>query len=146
MALRLVKDPLNTQAESFPISSETISIGEMLDLDIGATNWTSANNTTFAWAKKIVAIEAATSSDTEVKAILINDYQQWEVDLDANSSASHNGDRMILNASGLTVNNTGTDSTAVGAVFLQRAPVGTAADATAIGWFVAGTGFDPDAS
>lgn len=146
MALRLVKDPLNTQAESIPISSETISVGEMLDLDIGATNWTSADASTFAWAKKAVAIEAADSTATSVLAILINDYQQWEVDLDANSDSAHNGDRMIMNASGLTVNNTGTDATVVGAIFLQRAPVGTATDATAIGWFMAGTGFDPDAT
>ena len=146
MAFRLVKDPMDIQAEELPISSQTVSVGELLELDIDSTVWTTGDASTEHWQRKGIAIEAATSSDTEVKAILINDYQQWEVDLDANSSASHNGDRMILNASGLTVNNTGTDSSAVGAVFLQRAPVGVAADATALGWFIAGTGFDPDAS
>lgn len=136
---------MDTQAEFIPISSLTLATGDMLELDIGATTWTVADSSTIHFQKKAVCIEAATSTATEVKAILVNDYQMWEVDLTNAGSDNHDGDRMVLTDQN-DVNNTGTDSTAQTAVFIQFQRVGETSDNTAIGWFIAGTGIDPDAS
>lgn len=146
MAFRLVKDPMEPQVLAIPISSLTVTLGELLELDIGATTWTAGDASTEHWQRKAVAIEAATSSATEVKAVLVHDQQLWEADLANASSANHNGDRMLLVSGGLTVNNTGTDNTSEEACFIQFAPVGAAADATALGFFVGGSGVNPDAA
>lgn len=146
MAFRLRKDPMNTQAEFFPISSQTVSVGEILELDAGATAWTTGDASTQHWQRKAVAIESATTSDTEVKAILVNDYQLWEADADNSSSTSDNGDRMLFGSTGLTVTNSGSDDTSQEACFTQKAPVGDASDSTVLGWLVGGTGVDPDAT
>ena len=146
MAFRLVKDPLNTQAEYLPVSSLTLALGSVVELDIGATAWTAGNASTEHWQKKAVLIEAAASTDTEVLAVMVNDYQLWEVDTDSNSAAADNGDRMLLSATAGQVNNTGTDNTSEEACFIQKAPVDAAADANILGWLVAGTGINPDAA
>ena len=146
MSHRLIKDPLDTQAELLPISSKTVTNGMVLELDVGATTWTLGDASTEHWQKKAIAMESATTSAVEVKAKMIAEGQLYEVDLANNSNSDHNGDRMILSAGGLTVNNTGSDVTGKEAVFIQKAPVGPTADAKAIGWFVAGTGINPDAS
>ena len=146
MAFRLIKDPMDTQAEEFPISSQTVSVGEVLELDIGAANWTTGDASTTHWQRKAVAMEAATSSATVVKAILVNNYQLWEVDTANDGAAADNGDRMLLGSGGLTVNNTGTDNTTKEACFVQKAPVGDSGDNTIIGWIIAGTGVNPDAT
>jgi len=146
MSFRLVRDPLDTQAEEFPISSQTVSVGEVLELDIGAVNWTTGNNSTTHWQKKAVAIEAATTAATVVKAILVNDYQLWEADTENDGAAADNGDRMLLGTGGLTVNNTGTDNTTKEACFVQFKPIGDSGDNTILGWLIAGTGVNPDAT
>ena len=146
MAFRLVKDPTDTAAEYLPLSSQTVSVGEVLELDVGATTWTTGDASTEHWQLKAVAIEAATSSDTEVKAIMVYPSQVWEADLANNSAAAHDGDRMLLAAGGLTVNNTGTDNTSEEACVVQVAAVGVVGDATALVRFFSGTGVNPDAS
>lgn len=146
MSFRLVKDPQNTQAEELPISSQTVSVGEVLELDAGAVNWTTADASTEHWQKKAVAIEAATGSDSVVQAILVNDGQLWEADAENSSDAAHNGDRMEIASGGLTVANDGSDQSGQVACFIQRAPVGPTADAVVVGYLIAGTGVNPDAS
>ena len=146
MGMRLRKDPTNTEAFYAPVSSLTLAVSSMIELDIGATAWTAANASTEHWQKKAVLIEAAASGDTEVKAVLVNDLQTWEVDLDNNSNSSHNGDRMLLSATAGQVNNTGTDNTSEEACFVQIAEVGPVGDQTCLGKFVGGSGVNPDAS
>lgn len=53
---------------------------------------------------------------------------EFIVDTDNNSNASHNGQRMIVGTTGLTLNNTGTDVAGVTGVFAQVDVVGAAAD------------------
>lgn len=144
MAFDLVKDPSDIQAEFFPISSITVVVGDMLVLEVGATSYTLATSTSEHWQRQIIAIEAATTSETEIKAVLVTPYQLWDVELGANSSASHDGDRMVLTDAN-TVNNTGSDSVAQTAMFIQKTPKGVAADQRALGYFTGGNGVNPDA-
>lgn len=137
---------MDTQAELLPVSSLTVTVGEVLELDAGAANWTAGDASTQHWQKKAVAMESVTSSATAVKVILVNDYQIWEADAENAGAAADNGDRMILGAAGLTVNNTGTDSAAQVACFVQLRPTGATADKTVIGFLIAGSGVDPDAA
>ena len=146
MAARLVKDPQNTEIIEVTISSLALTVGDIVELEIGATAWTIANNTTEHWFKKAVAAETVTSSATVVKVIPIYAEQTWEVDGDSNSSSSHDGDRMILSVTAGQVQNTGSDDTSEEACFIQERPVGTAADQRVLGHFVEGTGINPDAS
>lgn len=138
---------MEPQVEYLPISSQTISVGELMELDAGAANWTTGDASTQHWQRKAVAIESATSSATEVKAMLVHPWQLWEVDCANNSAAADNGDRMLIASGGLTVTNSGSDDTSQEACFVQLEPVGAAANAVIIGYF-AGTccGVDSDAA
>ena len=145
MAFRLVRDARDSDVINLPISSLTVVVGDMLQLLVGATTWTLATSTTNHFAKKAVATEAASTSDTEVTALVVSNDQLWDVDLANASASADDGDRMVLTDEN-TVNNTGTDSAAQVAVFIQKSPVGVAADNRSLGWFVEGTGIDPDAT
>lgn len=128
-----------------PISSIAVTVGDMLMLTVGATTWVAGTSSTTHWERKAVAMETVTSAATEVKCQEIFPGQMWIVELANNSDAAHNGDRMVLTDTN-TVNNTGTDSAAKEAVFIQYSPLGTNTDKRAIGRFVAGNGVNPDAT
>lgn len=70
---------------------------------------------------------AAADLRTDVHCTLVDIGDRYLVDVDNNSNAAHNGQRMILNASGLTLTNTGTDVPGTTGVFVQVSPVGAAA-------------------
>jgi len=145
MAFTLVKDPNDTQTLLLPISSNAVALGDMIELDVGAVAWTDADSATEHWQKKAVAIETVTSSATYVKAIPVMPGQMWEATSTNNSAVADNGDRMVLSSTS-AVNNTGTDSTAEEAVFLQYNAIGTNTDKKILGEIVFGSGIDPDAS
>ena len=128
-----------------PISSLTLAIGDMIELDVGATTWTVADSSTEHWQLKAVCLEAATTSATEVLAMLVASGQIWEAESANNSNSAHNGDRMALTDQN-TVNNSGTDSTAQVACFIQLGTLGAAADKRIFGLAVPGTGVNPDAA
>lgn len=127
-----------------PVSSLTLAVGDMLELDVGATNWTVADSSTEHWQLKAVVSEAVTSA-SEVMARLVKPGQLWDAESGSNSSADHNGDRMLLTDQN-TVNNTGTDNTSEEAVFLQIGTIGAAGDQRLLGVIVPGTGINPDAA
>lgn len=133
------------EAWPHPISSLTLSLGDALELDIGATTWTVADSLTEYWQKKAVCLEAATSSATVVLAQDVLPGQLWEAESANNSASADDGDRMLLTDQN-TVNNTGTDNTSEEACFIQRYAVGTAADKRIVGEIVYGTGVNPDAA
>lgn len=138
----------NTSTEAFvelPISSLTLAIGDMLELAVGATTWTEAAATTEHWQLKAVCMASATTADTEVLAQLVGPGQVWEAEAANASDAADNGDRMLLTDKN-TVNNTGTDSTAEEACFIQLGVVGDTADNTIYGIIVPGSGINPDAA
>lgn len=143
---KLVKSPYASDyMEELPISSLTLAVGDMIELDVGATTWTVANSSTEHWQKKAVVQEAATSSDTVVLAIPVLPGQVWEAEGANASAAADVGDRMLLTDQN-TVNNSGTDSTAEEAVFVMRGYAGATTDNRLIGEVVYGTGVNPDAA
>lgn len=141
----LLSGPGVENAWEHPISSLTLAVNDMIELDVGATTWTVADSSTQHWQKKAVCLSAATSSDTLVNAIDVLPGQLWLMDVANAANSAHNGDRMVLSDQN-TVNNTGTDSTAQTAVVVQRYPE-TFTDTTSIvGEIVYGVGVDPDAT
>lgn len=74
------------------------------------------------------ANETTASGTTPFSATIVSKDDEFLVDTDNNSNAAHNGQRMILGTTGLTLNNTGTDVAGVTGVFVQLDVVGAAAD------------------
>lgn len=76
------------------------------------------------------ASETLVSGDnrTDVHVLEVAQGDTFIVDTVNNSNSAHNGQRMILDATGLLLNNTGTDVPGTTGVFQQIQPVGAAAD------------------
>ena len=127
------------------ISSLTLAVGDMLMLNVGATTWVAATSSTAHWQRKAVTIQAATSAMTEVLCQEVFPGQMWVAEVANTADTAHNGDRMVLTDSN-TVNNTGTDSAAKEAVFIQSVPVGALSDKRVMGRIVWGSGVNPDAT
>ena len=143
---RLVKS--NAEAndvEEWTVSSLTLAVGDLLEMDLGASTATVADSSTEHWLRKGVCQEAATSSDTLVTVVLVNPDQVWEVESANNSNATHNGDRMLLTDKN-TVNNTGTDDASQEACVVQTAAVGVNTNKDILVKFFDSTGINPDAS
>src|SRR3990167_8615174 len=133
------------EAQELPISSLTLAIGDLIELDVGATTWTVADAATEHWQKKAVCVASATTAATTVLAMPVLPGQKWAAQSINNSAAADNGDRMLLTDQN-TVNNTGTDNTSEEAVFIQLGVQGAAADKVIVGDIVYGTGVNPDAA
>lgn len=71
---------------------------------------------------------AAADARVDVHALQVNVGDRFLVDTVNNSNVAHNGQRMILDATGLLLTNTGTDVPGTTGVFQQIAPYGVAAD------------------
>lgn len=128
-----------------PISSLTLAIGDLIELDVGAVAWTVADSSTEHWQLKAIVQQAATTAATEALAALVVPGMLVEAEVANSSSANHNGDRMLLTDQN-TVNNSGTDSTAEEACFIQLGVIGAATDLRVLGLIVPGTGINPDAA
>jgi len=74
------------------------------------------------------ANETTASGTTPFSATIVSREDEFLVDTTANSNAAHNGQRMIVDATGLLLTNTGTDVPGVTGVFVQLDVVGVAAD------------------
>lgn len=83
---------------------------------------TTANQTLY------LANETLASGSTPFSATVCSKEDEYLVDVDNNSNAAHNGQRMILNASGASLTNTGTDVPGTTGVFVQLAVVGATTD------------------
>jgi hypothetical protein len=75
-----------------------------------------------------LANETTTASTTPFSGVITSKEDEFLVDTVNNSNAAHNGQRMILDATGLLLNNTGTDVPGTTGVFQQIDVVGAAAD------------------
>jgi hypothetical protein len=127
------------------ISSLTLATGDLLEWAVGTATATEADANTEHWQKKFVCMEPATSSDTEVLAMQVLPGMLFEVESANDSDSADNGDRMLLTDKN-TVNNTGTDSTAEEACFIQFGVLGAASDRRIYGEIVYGSGVNPDAA
>lgn len=132
--------------EQWTIASLTLAVGDLLELDKGATAATVADTSTLYWQRKGVVTEPTVSgTDTLVKVIVVNQDQVWEVTSQNNSNVTHNGDRMILKDRN-EVNNTGTDDENKEACVVQINAVGATADKRILVKFFGCTGVNPDAT
>ena len=135
----ILRDNLEKGAHKLPISSQTVLVGDLLQLPVGATDWTVCTSASVSYTRKAVAIEAATSSATEVLAIELDGNEDVQVQSANSSAAADNGDRQAATDKN-TVNNSGTDVTTTTVVFLQRGVVGTATDNQIWGNVLVGNG------
>lgn len=141
----IVQDDRNKGFSLLPISSITVAAGDLLTLAVGATTWSLATAATESWQRKAIAQEAATTAATFVKAIELDGSELVMAGSANNSNAAHNGDRMLLTDED-QVNNTGTDSTAEEANFLQTGVVGATGDKKILGRVLVGSGVNHDAA
>lgn len=142
---RLARNITEAEQIEVTVSSVTAAEGDLLELDVGATAWTVADSSTEHWQKKLLLTAPVASTDTLAKGLLLRSNDMVIAETVNNSAAADNGDRMVLTDQN-TVNNTGTDNTGQTAVFIQHRPVGAAADKRVLGWFIEGSGVNPDAA
>ena len=71
---------------------------------------------------------AAADVRADVHCLIVEVGDRYLVDTVNNSNVAHNGQRMILDATGLLLTNTGTDVPGTTGVFVQVGVVGAAAD------------------
>ncbi len=116
---KLVKETSLDQNQVFTIASQAFSIGDAVMLSTTAGTVVPATSSTTPSKLIGVAMEAKVSGDTTLLVTLINPHQTWAADGANPADATKNLQRMVLTDKG-TVNNTGTDSTAAGAVFRQE--------------------------
>lgn len=142
---KLLRDPSDKGAKKVPISSQTVLVGDLLELTAGSTTWAVCTSSTNFFTRKAVALEAASSSATEVLVVELDGNEDVEVESANNSDTAHNGDRMALTDKN-TVNNSGSDVTGQAVAFVQDGVVGAAADLRIVGRVLVGNGVDPDAA
>ena len=131
------------ELKKYPISSQTVLVGDLLEQLVGAVNWTVCTSSSNFFSRKVIAYEAATSSGTEFLGYEVKGDEDVEGQSGATASADHNGDRMLLTDKN-TVNNTGTDNTSQNVCFIQDRAGSTTT--SIIGKVLVGNGVDPDAT
>lgn len=135
----ILRDSADKGAREIPISSQTVAIGDLLDLAVGSTTWAVTTSSSVSYTRKAIALAAATSSDTVVLAVELDGNEDVQVESVNNSAAADNGDRQAATDKN-TVNNSGTDVTTTVVVFLQRGVVGSASDKQIWGNVLVGNG------
>lgn len=135
MAFKRVKGSDKGFSEPRTVSSLTAVINELLDYDRANEVLIAATSSSTIESLAGVSVKAIASGDTTAQVQEIVDGDEYVVDTTNNSDSAHNYHRMVLTNS-TTVNNTGTDSTADTAVFMQVAPIGAASEKKIIGRFV----------
>lgn len=117
-------------------TSTVITKGQILQWDLTTGNVVPSSNTSTFTETEFIATESVAALDVrpEVHVWKIDSNNQCIADTVNNSDVADNGQRMILDATGLLANNTHTDST-VG-VFRQTGVIGVPTDRMIIGEFV----------
>ena len=142
---KVLRDAVDKGSKKVPISSQTVLVNDLLELTAGATTWAVCTSSSNFFTRKAIALEAASSSATEVLVVELDGNEMVEAESVNNSAAADNGDRMALTDKN-TVNNSGTDVTGQAVVFVQDGTAGAAADKRIIGRVLVGNGVDPDAA
>lgn len=139
--------PVDEADYIFPatISSIAVNIGDMLELDIGATAWTVADSSTEYWQLKAIAIESVASGATTVTCMLVRPNVPYEANTTNATSADGNGDRMTLTSKSAVNNPTSAaDVTSQTLVCIQLQPLGASTDNRILTLIPGGCGVDPD--
>ena len=140
---KVISEVNELELKKYPISSQTVLVGDLFVRTAGATTWAAATATSRFFDRKVIAYEAASTTATEFLGYEVRGYEDVEAEVANTANADHNGDLMILTDKN-TVNNTGTTSTTEYACFMQTK---TGKDTThIIGKILVGNGVDPDAT
>ena len=102
-------------------------VGDLFDIDVGATTATITTSSSLCYTRKGVLAEDISTADDKINVQIVTSEQEWEVQSANNSAATDNNDAMVLTDHN-TVNNTHTNSTAKEAVVTQIGVLGAAAD------------------
>lgn len=140
----ILSDINDSPSKKVTISSITVTIGDLLELVGDSTTWTACTATSAYFNRKAIAMENATTSETEVLVQELTGTETVEADCVATTaSTDDNGDLMVLTDKD-SVNNTGTTSTTEYAAFIQD----TIGETTSkiIGRVLVGNGVNPDAT
>lgn len=143
--MRIIRDDRDKGFHAVPISSQTVLIGDLLELTAGATTWTVCTSSSNFFTRKAIAVSSATTADTEVDVVELDGSEDVSADSANTASAADNGDRMALTDKN-TVNNSGTDVTGQAVAFLQRGILSNPDTTTIWGNVLVGNGVDPDAA
>ena len=108
----------------FTVASQAYVIGDAVMRSTTAGTVVPATSSTSGDTLVGVAMETVASSATELLVAVIEPSQVWECEVANTINAAHNYQKMVLTDAN-TVNNTGTDSVADGAIVMQLAVSGT---------------------
>ena len=127
------------------VSSMSLSVGDMLELDVGATAWTVADSSTEYWQLKAIVTENITSS-TKVTCMLVRPGVPYEAATTYDTDSAGNGDRMTLTSKS-AVNNPESESdvTSQTLVCTQLKILGASTERRILVLIPGGCGVDPDA-
>lgn len=114
-----LKSNLNEVAyRKFTVASQAYTIGDAVMRSTTAGTVIPATSSTSGDTLVGVAMETVTSAATSLLVAIIEPSQVWECEVANAVNAAHNQMKMVLTDAN-TVNNTGTDSVADGAIVMQ---------------------------
>ena len=143
MPFKVISRVDEIELKKYPISSQTVLVGDLFEKVAGATTWTACTATSAFFNRKVIAYEAASTSATEFLGYEVRGDEDVEAEVTNTATAADNGDLMILTDKN-TVNNTHTTSPTEYVCFMQTKIGG---DTThIIGRILVGNGVDPDAT
>ena len=144
MSFKVLKDINDSPCKRVTISSITVTIGDLLQLPIGGVAWTLVTSASLHQARKAIAMESATTAATTLLVQELNGTETVEANCVAGTaSLTHNGDRMVATDC-TSIYNSGTDSTAKEAIFIQSGIGSTTSKI--VGRVVVGSGVNPGAA
>lgn len=144
VGFKVLSTPMETiELKKYPISSQTVLVGDLFELVAGATGWTACTATSGHYTRKVIAYEDASTAATEFLGYEVRGFEEVEGQCTNTANSAHNGDLMVLTDKN-TINNTGTTGTTEYQVFQQTRPGSTTT--SLIGRIIVGNGVDPDAT
>ncbi len=144
VGFKVISTPTGTvELKKYPISSQTVLVGDLFELVGGATGWTACTATSAYFNRKVIAYEAASTSATEFLGYEVVGDETVEGQCTNTANSTHNGDLMVLTDKN-TINNTGTTSSTEYACFIQEKPGSTTT--SLIGRILVGNSVNPDAT
>ena len=137
------------ELKKFPISGQTVLIGDLFERVHGAANWTATTSSSLNYSRKFIAYEAADSNDSRVLGYEVRGNERIEAQCSQAGSSANNGDSLLLTDKN-TVNNSSAD-TSQESCFVQdsvgRTYTGTTTTYSIFGKIsVSASGIDPSSS
>ena len=100
------------------ISSLALAIGDLIEQEAGAVNWTKCDSTSECFTRKAIVMEVTTTTPTQVLSYELDGTETVEAACTNAASATYNGDRHTLTDEN-TVNNDTSDITTSVVSFYQ---------------------------